>query len=135
MATETNLGSISLSDMKTTAKDALHTGEGAMEKIRSSISNSAYDTAEDARRSVVNAIEAAARKLHNFKSDGYFNADTYIDSLAKKLDHFSKMLADKDAIEIAEDVKATAKQYHTPLILGGLALGYMAIRAMSDRRD
>jgi hypothetical protein len=105
--------------------------------IREAIGQSVHDMAEDARLSVVKAIQTAAEKLNNVNA-GKWKAteatNSYAHKISAKLDKFSSMLADKDSSEIAADVKSLAKKYQTPLIIGGLALAYMAFRSGRSSR-
>lgn len=99
--------------------------------VKESFGQSVYEIAEDARHSVVKAINAAARTLQDLKMSGSHTADgagKYVTNLSTKLDHLSKRLADKDSVEIGEDITGYAKKYQTPLIVGGLALAYMMFR-------
>ena len=127
-------------DTKSSVKDASSwlgdkLADVKADNIRDKISTSAHEVAEDARLSVVKAIETAATKLHHFKNSQNDHVDGYVNKLAVKLDHFAERLGNKDTVEIAEQIIDSAKKYQIPLILGGLALGYMALKTLTDRRD
>jgi hypothetical protein len=97
------------------------------------IGNTVYDAAEDARHSIVKAIESAAEKLRGFKFEGTSKDHSYMAKVAGKLDHLSRSLGGKDALEIAEDVKGFAKKYRTPLLIGSAAIAYFIFRPGRDR--
>jgi hypothetical protein len=113
-----------MSEVKKTADDS-----GLKERI----GNSVYDAAEEARLSVVKAIESAADRLRGFKFEGSSKDHSYMAKVAGKLDSLSRTLGGKDALEIADDVKGFAKKYQTPLIIGGAAVAYLMFRSGRDR--
>ncbi len=119
-------------------KETAHTVKENVTNAKNTLSNSVYEIAEDARLSVVKAIHSAAKTLQDLKENGAHKADGaghYVTTLASRLDHLSKRLGDKDAVEIGEDAKELAKRYQTPLILGGLALAYWMLKPNWSNRD
>jgi hypothetical protein len=119
------------SNTKISASTTHSDGSSGPGHIREALGNTVHDAAEEARLSVVKAVQSAANKLKNFDA-GQWRAteatNSYTHKISAKLDQFSSMLAGKDSIDIADDMKSMAKKYQTPLIISGLAIAYMMFR-------
>jgi hypothetical protein len=119
------------SDTKMAASAMMNEGSPAHGHIRQALGSSVHDVAEEARLSVVKAVQSAAEKLKGFDA-GQWRAteatNSYAHKISAKLDQFSSMLAGKDSMDIADDVKSLAKKYQTPLIVSGLALMFLMFR-------
>lgn len=126
-----DLNPISSTGAKDAASTLMNAGSSAHGHMREALGHSVHDVAEDARLSVVKAVQSAADKLKDFDA-GKWRAteatNSYAHKISAKLDQFSSMLAGKDSMDIADDVKSMAKKYQTPLIISGLALAYMIFR-------
>jgi hypothetical protein len=126
-----NMNQSTSSDTKLATSAMMNEGSPVHGQMREAFGQSVHDVAEDARLSVVKAVQSAADKLKDFDA-GQWRAteatNSYAHKISAKLDKFSSMLAGKDSMDIADDLKSMAKKYQTPLIVSGLALAFLMFR-------